>query len=54
MEIKQYLKKEEHVIKDAKSILYKEDEMLEKYVDQVNCDLEKDKLIKIGKLILEK
>lgn len=54
MEIKQCLKKEEHVIKDAKSILYKEDEMLEKYVDQVNCDLNRDKLITIGKIILEK
>lgn len=52
MEIKQYIKKEEHVITDAKSILYKEDEMLERYVDQVNIDLDKKKLIDIGKVIL--
>jgi len=52
MEIKQFVKKEEHIITDAKSILYKEDEMIEKYVDQVNVDLEKEKLITIGKLIL--
>jgi DNA repair exonuclease SbcCD nuclease subunit len=53
MEIKQVVKKEEHVISDAKSILYKEEEMIEKYVDQVKVDLEKEKLIKIGKLILQ-
>jgi DNA repair exonuclease SbcCD nuclease subunit len=51
MEIKQSVKKEEHNITDAKSILYKEEEMLEKYVEQVNLDLEKEKLISIGKLI---
>lgn len=51
MEIKQFIKKEEHTITDAKSILYKEDEMLEKYIDQVTSDLEKSKLISIGKLI---
>lgn len=51
MEIKQSIKIEEHIINDAKLILQKEDEMLEKYVDQVNVDLEKDKLIEIGKLI---
>lgn len=52
MEIKQFIKKEEHVITDAKSILHKEDEMLEKYVEQVNVDLEKEKLISVGKVIL--
>ena len=52
MEIKQSIKKEDHIIIDAKSILYKEDEMIEKYVDQVNFDLEKEKLISIGKTIL--
>jgi len=52
MEIKQFVKKEDHIITDAKSILYKEDEMIEKYVDQVNVDLEKEKLISIGKVIL--
>lgn len=51
MEIKQATIKETHNITDAKSILYKEDEMLEKYVDQANIDLEKEKLISIGKLI---
>lgn len=53
MEIKQIVKKEDHIISDAKSILYKEEEMIEKYVDQVKIDLEKDKLIKIGKMILQ-
>lgn len=52
MEIKQFVKKEEHIISDAKSILYKEDEMIEKYVEQVNVDLQKEKLIDIGKLII--
>ena len=52
MEIKQSIKKEDHIVIDAKSILYKEDEMIEKYVDQVNFDLEKEKLISIGKTIL--
>jgi hypothetical protein len=52
MEIKQSIKKEEHVITDAKSILYKEDEMLEKYVEQVSANLDKDRLIKVGKIIL--
>ena len=54
MEIKQVAKKEEHVITDAKAILLKEDEMIEKYVNQVNVDLDKDRLIKVGKIILEK
>jgi hypothetical protein len=52
MEIKQSNNKEEHVVTDAKAILYKEDEMIEKYVEQINKDLEEKKLIKIGKSIL--
>jgi DNA repair exonuclease SbcCD nuclease subunit len=52
MEIKQSIKKEDHLILDAKSILFKEDEMIEKYVEQANIELEKDRLIKIGKSIL--
>lgn len=52
MEIKQYVKKEDHIVDDAKSILNNEDEMIEKYVEQSKVDLEKEKLIKIGKLIL--
>ena len=51
MEIKQITSIEQHVISDAKSILYKEDEMLQKYVDQVGFDLEKDKLLEIGRKI---
>jgi DNA repair exonuclease SbcCD nuclease subunit len=52
MEIKQSHKKEEHVVTDAKSILFKEDEMLERYVKQTDPDLDKEKLISIGKLII--
>lgn len=49
LEIKQIPKKEDHVVIDAKSILFKEEEMLEKYVDQANVDdLDKPTLIKIG------
>lgn len=52
LEIKQTQKKEDHVVKDAKAILYKEEEMLEKYVDQANVDnLDKSTLIKIGTAI---
>lgn len=54
MEIKQAAKKEqEHSIVDAKSILSKEDEMLEKYLEQVNVDLDKKRLLEIGKSIIE-
>lgn len=46
-------KDQEHIIEDAKAILYKEDEMLEKYVEQVDVPgLDKKTLIEIGKLIL--
>ena len=48
LEIKQVQKKEDHTISDAKSILYKEEEMLEKYVDQAKSNLDKEVLIKIG------
>jgi len=52
LEIKQIQKKDDHVVKDAKAILYKEEEMLEKYVDQANVDnLDKSTLIKIGTAI---
>lgn len=51
IQIKQSVKKEEHVIEDAKVILQKEDEMIEKYIEQVKTDLEKTKLISIGKSI---
>lgn len=51
MEIKQSVLKEDHNIADATSILQKEDEMLEKYVDQVKPDLDKKILISIGKTI---
>lgn len=55
LEIKQSQRKDEHVIKDAKAILYKEEEMLEKYVDQANTEgLDKDVLIKIGSEICHK
>jgi hypothetical protein len=30
----------EHLVEDAKAIPYREDEMLERYVDQVGCGLE--------------
>lgn len=51
MEIKQKPIKEDSIIIDAKSILQKEDEMLEKYIEQVNVDLDKEKLLEIGKII---
>lgn len=49
LEIKQTRKKDEHVVKDAKAILYKEDEMLQKYVEQAAPEgLDRDALLKIG------
>lgn len=45
---------EKQVIDDAKSILFKEDQMIEQYVELVGTNgLDKDKLIKIGKQICE-
>lgn len=55
LEIKQVQKKEDHMIKDAKAILYKEEEMLEKYVDQANAEgLDKSILIRIGSMICQR
>jgi DNA repair exonuclease SbcCD nuclease subunit len=49
LEIKQSRRKDEHVVTDAKSILYREEEMLQRYVDQVNPEgLDKEFLLKIG------
>lgn len=49
LEIKQSFKKEEHLISDAKSILQREDEMLQRYIDQAAADeMDKQKLLKIG------
>lgn len=49
LEIKQSRRKDEHVVADAKSILLKEDEMLQRYVDQVDPEgLDKELLLKIG------
>lgn len=49
LEIKQFSKRDEHEIKDAKAILYKEEEMLERYVEQTNVNgLDKESLLKIG------
>ena len=56
LEIKQQKKLiEEHVIQDAKAILYKGDEMLAKYVDEVGTDkLDRDELLRIGRKICQK
>jgi DNA repair exonuclease SbcCD nuclease subunit len=55
LEIKQSQKKEDHMIKDAKAILYKEEEMLERYVEQANVEgLDKKFLIKIGSEICQR
>lgn len=55
LEIKQKKKKiDEHVIQDAKAILYKGDEMLSKYVEEVETKLDKNKLLSIGKKICQK
>lgn len=53
LEIKQAPKQETHVVKDAKAILYKEDEMIDRYIEeQVDLDgLDKKKLIDIGRNI---
>ena len=56
LEIKQQKKViEEHVIQDAKAILYKGDEMLAKYVDEVGAEkLDRDELLRIGRKICQK
>jgi DNA repair exonuclease SbcCD nuclease subunit len=49
LEIKQKAKNEAHVIEDAKAIFSNEDEMIERYVEQVSPEgLDRDALIKIG------
>jgi DNA repair exonuclease SbcCD nuclease subunit len=56
LEIKQQKKfLQEHLIQDAKAILYKGDEMLSKYVDEVGSNnLDRDTLLKIGRKICQK
>ena len=45
---------EKQLIDDAKSILFKEEEMIDQYVDLVGTNgLDREKLVKIGKLICE-
>jgi DNA repair exonuclease SbcCD nuclease subunit len=55
LEIKQIKKTiDEHIIHDAKAILYKGNEMLEKYADQVGHEgLDREKLLKTGSLICQ-
>ena len=49
LEIKQSRKREEHIVEDARSILQKEDEMLQKYIDQVATgELDKEILLRVG------
>lgn len=49
LEIKQRTKLESHVVEDAKSILSNEDEMIERYVEQVAPEgLDRNTLVKIG------
>jgi DNA repair exonuclease SbcCD nuclease subunit len=53
-DIKPAPKDEGHVVKDTESMLMKHDEMMEGYVDLVELgDLDKDKLLAIGKKICE-
>jgi DNA repair exonuclease SbcCD nuclease subunit len=55
LEIKQSSRDESHVVDDAKSILQNEDQMIERYVDQVAPEgLERDALVRIGKGICSK
>jgi DNA repair exonuclease SbcCD nuclease subunit len=56
LQIKQNKNKmDEHLVHDAKAILYKGDLMLEKYLEEVGCKgLERDKLLNIGKEICQK
>lgn len=56
LELKPSRKKvdQEHLVSDAKAILYNEDEMLEKYLDDVGTgELNEKKLLAIGKTICE-
>jgi len=44
-----------HIIADAKAILFKEEDMLERYIEEVGTDgLNKEVLLKIGKSIVKK
>jgi DNA repair exonuclease SbcCD nuclease subunit len=44
---------DEHAIEDAKALLANEDQLLEKYVEQIkDCQLDKTELIKFGQLIM--
>jgi DNA repair exonuclease SbcCD nuclease subunit len=56
LEIKQQKKiLDQHVIQDAKAILYKGDEMLAKYVDEIGSkNLDRDGLLRIGRKICQK
>jgi len=56
LQIKQNrVKVDEHLVRDAKAILYKGDLMMEKYVDEVGCkDLDREKLLRIVKEICQK
>jgi DNA repair exonuclease SbcCD nuclease subunit len=55
LEIKAADKKEPdraHIVEDAKAILFKEDEMLERYIDEVGTDgLDRDRLLGVGRLV---
>lgn len=53
LEVKQQKKViNDHVIQDAKAILYKGDEMLAKYIDEVgNENLDRDELLRVGEKI---
>lgn len=56
LEIKQQKKiLDQHVIQDAKAILFKGDEMLVKYVDEIGPkNLDRDELLRIGRKICQK
>ena len=56
LEIKQQKKiLDQHVIQDAKAILYKGDQMLVKYVDEIGTkNLDRDELLRIGRKICQK
>lgn len=56
LEIKQQKKiLDQHIIQDAKAILYKGDQMLAKYVDEIGSkNLDRDELLHIGRKICQK
>lgn len=54
LEIKQKKKKiNENLVLDAKAILHQDGKLLERYLEQVETDLDKDKLIAIGQKICQ-